>query len=346
MSVTGQSISRTDLRVFAFTRDHVLEGNRDHVFSHSPTTAIFLDTTLGDFGGVRLRGAGHRTQTGGHAVMIRVRLGKHAGDKFMAGPFDTHSVSPDENTRLAEANWVHASGALVISEYDKSVNAGEEALASFVADQTESVMLGLADTITDAIHATTITTNGVTPIDDLVHANDSLIQGLTPTDFANYHSRGVSARGTAAASISFASGSFAAQGISDLRTSFNNASEGQVQPNVGITTYANHERYEGALQPLERFQGAVRVADGSFGALAFRTVPVLADPKTASGAWYWLNVGSRGIEMIVLNPHDFRFAPFKPGANQETFVSELQWKGALIIHNRRYGCNKLTSITD
>jgi len=345
MSVTAQSITESDLRVYAFTRNNVLEGSRDHVFSHSPTTAIFLDQTLGDFGGVRLRGAGHRTQTGGAAVQIRVRLGKHAGSKFMAGAFDTHSTSPDENTRLGKANWVHASGAVVISETDKSVNAGPEAMDNFVADQTESVLLSLADEVTDAIHATTITTNGVTPIDDLISANDT-VQTLAGGTYDNFNSRGVSARGTAAGSISFASGSFAAQGISDLRTSFNNASEGNVMPNVGITTYANHERYEGALQPLERFQGAVRVADGSFQALAFRSVPVLADPKTASGAWYWLNVGRRGMEIIVLNPHDFRFAPFKPGANQETFVSELQWKGALIIHNRRYGCNKLTGITD
>ena len=345
MSVTAQSITESDLRVFAFTRNTVLDGNRDHVFSHSPTAMIFLDKSLGDFGGVSLKGAGHRGQTGGASVQIRVRLGKHAGSAFMAGPFDNHSVSPDDNTRLGKANWIHASGALVISETDKSVNAGPDAMDSFVADQTESVMLSLVDEIADSLHDTTITANGVTPIDDLISNNDE-VQTLSGANYANFNSRGVSARTTAAASISFASGSFAAQGISDLRTSYNNASEGTVQPNVGITTYANHERYEGALQPLERFQGAVRTADGSFQALAFRGTPVMADPKCASGAWYWLNVGPRGMEVIILNPHDFRFAPFKPAASQETFVSELQWKGQLIIHNRRYGCNKLTGITD
>jgi hypothetical protein len=346
MSVATQTITESDLRTYAFTRNTVFDKNVDHVFTHSPIAAMLLDKTLGDFGGVKLRGAGHRSQTGGAAINVRVRLGKHTGSKFMAGPWDSHSVDPDDNTRLAEVNWIHASGALVLSDTDKAINASTEAMASFVGDQTESVMLSLVDSITAAIMATTTEANGVTPIPVAIHANDASFQGLTPTDYTYYNARGLSDRGTAIASVSFTSGSFAAQGISNMRTLFNNASEGSVQPNVGITTYATHERYEGALQPMERFQGAVRVADGSFGALAFRTVPVLAEPNCASGHFYFLNVGQRGIEVITLNPHDFRFAPFKPGANQETHVSELQWKGNLVLHNRQYGCNKMHTISD
>jgi hypothetical protein len=345
MSVSTQTITRTDLRTYAFTRDTVFEGNRDHVFTHSPIAAMLLDETLGDFGGVRLRGVGHRGQTGGAAIQLRVRLGKHTGSKNMAGPWDTHSVDPDDNTRLAEVNWIHASGALVVTDTDKAINAGTEAMASFIEDQTESVMLSLVDSLTSDIMAASTPANGVTPITVLLSANDE-VQGLSGATYAYYNTRGLSDRGTAAGSISYTSGSFAAQGISNMRTLFNNASEGSVQPNVGITTYATHERYEGALQPMERFQGAVRVADGSFGALAFRTVPVLAEPNCQSGEFYFLNIGKRGLEVITLNPHDFRFAPFKPGSNQETHVSELQWKGNVVLHNRQYGCNKMDTISD
>jgi hypothetical protein len=345
MSVTAQTITHSDLRVYAFTRDARAKGVRDHVFSHSPMAAMLLDKQLGDFGGVRLRGAGNRSQTGGGAIRVPVRLGKHTGSKWMAGPWDTHSVDPDDNVRLAAVNWTHASGALVITDYDKAVNAGTEAMASFVGDQTESVMLSLVDSIITDIMATSTAANAATSLPELLHFNDE-VQGLDGGDYAYYNVRGLSARNTAAASIDVVSGSFAAQGIADMRTLFNNASEGQIQPNVGITTYATHERYEGALQPMERFQGAVRVADGSFGALAFRTVPVLADPNCASGHFYFLRIGPDGLEVITLAPHNFRWAPFKPGANQETHVSELQWKGNLCLHNRQYGCNKMTTISD
>jgi len=346
MSVTAQTISQTDLRVYAFTRDHVLRGCRDHVYNHDPVTAVFLGKDLGQFGGVRMRGAGKASQVGGASVQIRVRLGKHEGSKWMAGPWDTHSVTPDDNVRLAQANWIHASNAFVLTDYDKGVNRGPEAMESFVADQTESVMLSLADQVGAAIQATTPATNAITPLDYLINDTDiTTVQGLTTASYTYYNSRGVSARGTAPGSVSYTSGSFAAQGIADMRTCYNNASEGTVQPNFIFTTYTVHEYYESALQPLERFQGAVKTADASFGALAFRTCPVVASPNTPSGWMWFLRVGDDGVQVKVLDGFDFNFAPFKMGSTQETYVSELQWKGQLIIHNRQYGSNKITGIT-
>ena len=345
MSVTAQTITRNDLRVYAFTRDHVMRGTIDHVFNHDPVTAVFLGKDLGAFGDIRMRGSGKVSQTGGAAVQIRVRLGKHSGSKWMAGPWDTHNVTPDDNVRLAEANWVHASGALVITDYDKGVNRGPEAMDSFVADQTESVMLALADQIGAAIQTTSSATNSITSLDSLIAAGSATVQGLAVSSYAQYASRGLSARGVAPGSVSFASGAFATQGISDMRTLYNNASEGTIQPNFIATTYASHEAYEGALQPLERFQGAVNVADASFGSLAFRTTPVVASPNTPTGLLWMLRVGEDGVGVRILDGFDFNYAPFKDGSNQETHVSELQWKGQLVIMNRQYGSNKMTGIT-
>ncbi len=344
MSVAAQTITRDDLRVFAFTRDHRMKGVTDHVFNHDPMTAILLGQDLGNFGGVNMRGAGKTTQVGGHSVQIPVRLGKHGGSKWMAGPWDSHSTTPDDNVRLAEANWIHASGALVITDYDKGVNRGPEAMENFVADQTESVMLSLVDQIGVALQTTSSASNAITSIDALISASGT-VQGLATSSYPRYASRGLSARGTAPASVSFASGSFAAQGIADMRTAYNNASEGVIQPSIIVTGYTEHEYYEGALQPLERFQGAVNVADASFGALAFRGTPVVASPNTPGGRMWFMRVGEDGLKVCVLDGFDFNFAPFKDGSNQETHVSELQWKGQFVIRNRQYGSNKITGIT-
>lgn len=345
MAVSAQTISITDLRAFAFTRDNFVRGNQDHVFEHSPSAAIFLGKSLRrDSGGVRMRGMGHSTAAGGVTTRIRVRLAAHSGSKAMAGPWDTHSTAPDDNTRLAEAPWAHYSGALVISDHDKLVNRGPEALASFVQDQTEEVMTSLVDFVNGHIHTTLTIPNATNNLNTLINANN-IAQTLPGATYGNYNSRGISARGTAAASVSFASGSFAAQGIADMRRAFNNASEGMKTPNVIITEHDSHERYEGALQPQERFTGAVPVADGSFQALAFRTVPVLSDPATASGAMYFLRAGMDGIYVKVLEGADFSFQPFKMATNQEVAISELQWKGQLCIANRRFN-NRLSGITD
>lgn len=346
MSIAAQTITRDDARDFAFVRDTVFAKNRDHVFNHDPLTALLFGRNLGpDFGAVNMAGIGKRTQVGGVTIRLRVRLGEHEGSKFMAGPFDTHSVTPDDNTRFATVNWVHASGALVVTDFDRGINRGDDAMASFIEDQTQSVMLSLVQTLGKAAQTTSPAANAITSLDDLIAAGSSSVQGLSASTFPRYASRGLSPRDTAPGSVSFASGSFAAQGISDMRTCYNNAMEGIIQPNAIITTYNIHEFYEGVLQPLERFQGAVSVADGSFQALAFRKTAVMASPHTPSGYMWMLRIGDDGLQVVYLDGFDFEFAPFKPGSNQEIHVSELQWKGNQILHNRQYGSNKMTSIT-
>jgi hypothetical protein len=347
MGVAAQTnFTNTNLREFAFTTNVILRDNIDHVFSHSPALAIFADKTLGDFGGVKLRGAGHATQVGGIDVSHRVRLGAHSGAKRGASGFDTHNVAPDDNTRLARANWRWYTHGLAISEHDLRVNRGDAAMASFLEDQTMSVMLALADIIADDIHATATAANGITPINVLI-GNDDTVQLLDGGTYANYNSRGVSARGTSAGSISFASGSFAAQGLADMRTCYNNASEGMIQPECILTDYPTHERYEGALQPQERFAGAVSVADGSFAALAFKGKAVLADAKCTSGYLYMVRVSDgNNIKFRALEGADFSFGDWKASSNQNVRVRPLEVTCALTIGNRRYGNNKLTGITD
>src|SRR3972149_1607989 len=101
---TVQTFSTTDMRAYAFTADNFRDEYINHVFSNSPSLAIFVQQTLGDFGGVQLAGSGHTTESGGRELVIPVILGAHAGAKRATGPWDTHTVAPDDNARLAEAN--------------------------------------------------------------------------------------------------------------------------------------------------------------------------------------------------------------------------------------------------
>lgn len=344
MSVSAQTWTRTNLRQFAFTMDRILEAEIEHTFSHSPALAIFGSQMLGDFGGVQLMGRGHRT-TRGHAVVKRVTLGEHAGASRMSSDYGTHNVSPDSNTRLAEGTWKFYSHGLAMSGHEERINQGDVAIADFIGSQTRAVMRALANLLADDIYATTSAANAVTSIDDLISANDT-VHGLAGGTYAKYNSRGLSAVGTAAGSISFTSGSFAAQGLSDMRTCYNNASEGVVQPDVILTTYAVHEFYEGALQPQERFAGAVAVADGSFRALAFKGTPVIPDRKCGSGIMYMVSLDAdEGVGMYALPGADFEFGEWKSASNQDVMVRPLYFTGTMMIGNRQFGSNKMSSIT-
>lgn len=345
MTVAQQTWTRTNLHQFAWTMDRIMPKEIQSAFSHSPSLAFFASQKLGDFGGVPMMGMGHDTVSGGYSVVKRVTLGAQAGAKRGASDYDTHNVAPDSNTRFAEGNWRFYTHGFAMSGHERRINMGTQQIASYLESGVRNTTLALADLLADDIHALSSAANAITSLDDLISTNDS-VHGLSGATYENYNSRGISARGTAAGSISFASGSFAAQGLSDMRTCYNNASEGMQQPDVIITTYDVHEAYEGALQPQERFQGAVSKADGSFMALAFKGKPVVPDPKCASGQLYMVCMErDSGIRLIALQGADFNFGEWKPSSNQDVMVRPLYFTGVLMIGNRRFPSNKLTGIT-
>ncbi len=345
--VPAQDFSRTNLREYSFTIDNRARKVISTVFTTSPGLAIFGGRTLeAKFGSSQLSGAGHNVVEGGHAIVFPVTLGEHAGAARSAGPWGTHNVAPDDNTRLAEANWKFYTHGLSVSTHDLRINRGQAKMASFLDHQTDQTLKALANLLGDDIYSTAALGTAITSLDSLISANDS-VQGFNGSTHTNWNSRGLSTVPTAAASVSFTSGSFVARGISDMRTLRNNASEGMVQPNALLTDYPTYERYEGALQPQERFQGAVSVADASFGALAFHGTPLLPDRKCNSGYMYAVSAGSQeGIRLEVLSGADFNFGEWKPSSNQNAMVRPLELTCQMVIGNRVYGNNKMSGITD
>jgi hypothetical protein len=348
MSVPSQTYSRSNLREFAFTRDNWLRREVNTVFTRSPAAMIFLGKGLTDFGGNNMMGSGKVVVEGGQSIVQPVTLGEHSGGGTIPGPWGLHNVDPDDNTRLAEASWRFYQHSVVVNDHEIAINRGDFARGSFIENQTKNVMRTLIKQEVTDLFATTSAAEGLTSLADLVNANQSSIQGFNTQagNYTTYNSRGLSPRGTAPASIVFNSGSFAAQGLEDMRTAYNNACEGPgAEPNVILTDYETHERYESRLQPLERFQGAVPTADGSFIALAFRKTQVWADGYCTSGVMYFLNTSADGVQCIVLRGFDNDFDEFKPSTTQRAAVSPLGFTANMFIKDRRF-CNKMTNISD
>lgn len=283
--VTAQTESRNVDRVLAHTRDSYMPRVRDHAFNHSPAGSVFFGKTLGDFGGTRMNGSGKKVQTGGESIVVRMGLGK-GNAKRMAGAWDTHGTAPSDTVRNSRANWMHYSSNLTVSDTDLLVNVGPEALDSLMAYETNLAGVSLADLVTDDLFNNNGVGTAITDLDSIVSANDS-VQGLSGATYSDFNSRGLSARGTAAATVSFASGSFATQGVSDMRIAYNNASEGSIRPNYVTSSYTEYEFYEGSLTPEQRFTNR-QVGDGSFDNLAFKSVPYMPDDKAPVGTIWFL----------------------------------------------------------
>lgn len=345
--ISGLTLSRTNWREYAYATDAIRRERANLAFSNSPALAIFASETLTDDPTRDMLGMGAVTQEGAPAILRFVVLGEYQGATMVSGPFGEHNVAPDDNERPSEVNWKFGTHGLAVSEHDLEVNRGDVATANFLDRQTSQVMMALGNQIADQIYATTVGSNDINSLPVLLSANNS-VQGLSGATFVEWNTRGLSVVGTAPSAISFTSGSFVAQGLADMRRLINNAEEGMIRPNVLLTEYATKERYEANLQPQERFNGAVRVADGSFESLAFRNIPLVADRKCTSGSMFAVRVGDRthGIEMDFLAGARFTFGEWKPSSNQNAMVRPLKATLNLSIGNRKFGSNRMSGITD
>lgn len=338
--VTAQTETRNYDRILTRTRDAIMDGVQDAEFNYSPASAIFLGKTLGDFGPTPGTGSAKESQTGGESLVVRMNLGK-GNSGTMAGGYGTFGTDPSDTIRQTRANWKHYWANITLSDYEMLVNSGPEKLIDTMEFETRLAMRTLAFDLASHVYSNSGSSERITDLPTIVSANDA-VQGLSGATYTGFNSRGTSARGTAPGSISFAGGGFAAQGLSDMRTAWHNASEGSVAPNVILSSYSELEYYEAQLQPEMRFTSR-QAGDATFASLAYKTVPWLADDLAPAGTIWLLNVGM-GISLKVLSGADFNAKPFQRPTNQEVMVSEIQFKGQLCVKNRKW-CNKITGVT-
>ena len=140
-----------------------------------------------------------------------------------------------------------------------------------------------------------------------------------------------------------ASGSFAAQGRSDLTSTWNTVS---VQNPIGgpemlVSDQASFQFYESSLVSQERFTDNTLV-DIGIQNLKFKTTPWTWSPQATSGVIYLLH--SKGIEFIVNSDTDMLVTPFVTPTNQDARTAKILLACALTTGNRRK-LGKLTGIT-
>ena len=339
----AQTINEAINRQSVYSDRHILPGIKNIAFQHSPLAAIYLGNLLDEmFGGVRMNGEAKRSQVGGLRVDIQHNVSQNTTAKRMAGPWAKYDTTPQDTIRRSQANWTHYSATDTISNYDKLINQGADKIADIVTEQSRVTFSSLLElSVKDVVNGGNGAADAATGLDEIISAGDS-VQGLSGATYTNWNSRGVSARGTAPASVSFASGAFASQGVDDMRTAWLNASEGMVQPNVVTTTSDIFAAYEATIVPQERYSAPATTGNASFVALAFKTAPVLWDPFETSGVIRFHNTEACYIK--VLSGADFEYDDWVKAGEQEAMSREMMLKFQLCAEDRRL-VNKLTGVT-
>jgi len=202
-------------------------------------------------------------------------------------------------------------------------------MINILAFKTEQAELTLRDLVGKAILQSVANFDQLQPLSTIVNTGTlATINGATDTFWQ---------------STVTASGSFAAQGLSDWRTLHNtvSASSGMDSPDFYITTQTVFEAYESILEPKERFTNTA-MADAGIRNLEFKGVPVTYDQYVESGILYGLN--SRYINWWTVSGRDFATTEFVRPSNQDA-------KSALILlcfcqtTNNRRRLGKLTGLS-
>ena len=341
MSESTLSESRTFDRRLEFFDDNVRPGIVQSAFNHSPIAWIYFGRGLDEmFGTERMSGRGLKMEAGGNSIQVKHNLGKNTTAKWLTGPWDTVDPTPSDTVRHSRAERKHGSATVTISEEDRLLNrSSEEATADLINFEYTNAISSLADLAAAALYEGDGVTQ-FTGLQTLVSAGDT-VQSLAGGTYPNWNSRGLSARGTAAASVSFAGGSFATTGFNNWHRTYLNASEGVIKPEVLLTTYDIFRFFHNSLQSQERFQNT-NTASGGFESLAFLNRPVIPDDKCPSGETHFLNFTFSYFS--ALPGAFFDTLPFEMSSDQEARTSKIMLKGNQVVSARKF-LNKTISQT-
>lgn len=243
---------------------------------------------------------------------------------------DVLDITGQNNYTAAQYLWKQGSVAVKVNGLEAAMNAGEQALIDLVSARMKDAERSGMEMLSTEIFLASPGSKDLISLPTLVDATSD-VGDINSTTYSWWQSSVTT------------SGSFAAQGLSDMRGLYNTLSQYDANdiPDFIVTTQAIHQYYEGVLQPQERFQSTDK-ADAGFMKLLFKSIPIVWDPKATSGVLYMLNTNH--IELAVSNSRDFEPSKWIEPDNQDSRVCKLLWMGVLYSDARRY-LGKMASVS-
>jgi hypothetical protein len=231
-------------------------------------------------------------------------------------------VTLQDGMTLAFYDFKQYSGAIGITGREKRANRGEAKLLNLLDGKTKQCTMSLRDRMSVDAYSdgTGNSSKNLTGLQALV-STTATVGGIAPGTYTWWQ-----------ASVETGAGSFAANGINLMRSKYLDVTYGNDRPDAIFTDQTTYERYEGQLQPLERFSDT-KSADGGFENLKFKATPVFFDRDCTSGYMYFLN--SNYLKFNVSMDCDMVTTPFVTPENQDVSTAKVLWEGNMTTNDRR-----------
>lgn len=322
MSTAAIDISRTSERLSAFLSEI---GSEDPIDNYFPQTAA-----------LNLLMKNKQMIDGGRQIIYPIDSGANSTIQDFTD-FDVFDTTAQDTALTIVYPFVNKGGSVLVSWEEIRETAGSDhRIFDLVKHRRSNFLKSMMDSISTDLFAAAQLATKVTSLNvgiDSTGATGSL-NASTDADWA---------------ATETASGSFAALGLSDMRTLFNTITENGKEPDTLLTNRTIYEYYESEIDPDVRYSvaqtsgaGKKMVAGRGFSGLEFHGIPLVYDKKATSGVLYMWN--SENLFMMIDNDGNFKIDDFQRPTNQKALVALGAFRGNIVI-NRRKSCGKLTGIT-
>jgi len=269
------------------------------------------------------------TEEGGATIVRSVVYGSNSTAGFYASD-DVLDTTIQDNFTASQYQWRQAAASISVTGRIELQNAGRAQVIDYAKAQIDNALASLKETIDIKLFSSAQTGPNITPINAIISNTGTVgdINGGTNTWWQ---------------STQTTSGSFAARGLSDLRTTWDNVSVKMPAggPDLLLSDQTSYEAYEATLIPTVRYSD-VNMGDLGFSNLKYKEAVWTWDPNATSGNIYLLN--SKAIELVQHQSRLFTMSEWVKPANQDLKVAQVFWAGELTTNNRRK-LGLLTSVT-
>lgn len=260
------------------------------------------------------------TEDGGATIIRSVMYAKNSTAQFYSSD-DVLDTSIQDNFTAAQWQWRQAAASVSVTGRIENQNMGKSQVIDYVKAQVNGAVLSIKDLIDARLFASSQTGSNVTPLNAIINNTGTVgdINGGTNVWWQ---------------STVQASGSFAARGLSDLRSVWNqiNVHNPQGPADLVLSDRNSYEAYESVLVPTVRYSDT-KMGDLGFTNLKYKDAVWTFDLNATAGNVYLLN--SQALELVQHSNRIFTMSDWVKPADQDLKTAQVFWMGELTTNNRR-----------
>lgn len=265
-----------------------------------------------------------RYEDGGESIVVQLMYGKNTTVRSYDG-YEVLDVTPQEGLTAVKYPWKQVAGSISISRKEERQNSGESRIINLLKSKVTQAEISMRDELNRQFFGdgTGNDSKDLFGLQLIVEDGTAwgTLAGIDRSDALNAWWR---------PQWNGAVGSFATNGVTKMRNTYNKVSRGNEHPDIGLTTQDIYEAYEATLVTNERFTDQ-ETGDAGFQNLKFKGMVLGFDEQAPAGIMYFLN--SNYLEVVIDKESDLITTDFVRPENQDAKTCQILLMGNMVSGN-------------